>query len=347
MSNIVINFLDKHNFHYLRDVELTEITFLKTGGKAELIIYPRKLSEIKGLVAFFKEKSIMYKIIGFTSNILFLDNFNYGIFISLTDIKKVHYDTKSSTITVGAGNSLTEFVEWCVGNEFLGFEGLEGIPGTIGGALVMNAGAYGYEISDFLIEVRCLLKSGKIISLKKDQLNYSFRNSFFRDNTDFIILEATFRGEKGNKFDLTYKKDLLHFKRHKYMDYTYPSLGSLFATFDLYKDIGNIYPIYYIFLRIVLKISFLKPLWFSKKVNNRKFENAFIEWYFRFSFDVQPYSDKTLNCLINRSQGTVKLLEYISVMRKLLKNSVEIENEILTPKFINLSKEKDWRPYFQ
>ena len=135
------------------------------------------------------------------------------------------------------------------------------------------------------------------------------------------------------------------FKRRKYNDYAYPSLGSLFATLDIYKAIGKIYPWYYFFMRVLLQMLKFSRISNNKRINNRKFENAFTEWYFRFSFIIQPYSDKTLNCLINKAQGTKELLEYISFMRNLLNNSIEIENEILTPDLKNLSNEKNWHPY--
>ena len=319
---MIKQFLEKNEIQYSTNVDLKEFSNFKTGGIAEFIVSPQSISQLQSLLIFLKEKNILYKIIGFK------------------------HDDKQRIVTVGSGKSLGEFVEWCVENGIAGFECLGGIPGTIGGALTMNAGAYGQFISDNLIRVNCLNSEGQGIIYTKEQLNYSYRDSLFRQNPKLIIIDAEFSIRKGNNFRLAYKKDLLDFKRKKYNDYAYPSLGSLFATLDLYKDIGKVHPRYFFLMRIILKVLKIWRLNNYKRINNRKIENAFTEWYFKFSFDKQPYSDKTLNCLTNKSQGTKELLEYIWIIRNLVNHSVEIENEILTPNFKNLSNEANWYPYF-
>lgn len=342
---MIIQFLKKEKIKYEENIDLSNFSYLKTGGNAKLITYPNSENQIQQLIFFLKKREIKYKVIGFTANILFLDEHEYGFFISLKGISKIIYKKKSKTINVSAGHSLGFFVDYCVDKGISGFECLEGIPGTIGGAITMNAGAYGQSISDYLINVNCINSDGEYITYNIEELNYSYRNSLFRENPKITILNANFTTRPGNIFELAFKKDMLNFKRKKYNDYSYPTLGSLFATLDIYNDLCKIHPKYKRFLQVISLILKLFNFFRNKKNNNRKIQNAFTEWYFNFVFDIQPYSDKTLNCLTNKSQGTREMLQFILLMRKNLNYSVELENEILTPDYKNLSNEKNWYNY--
>ena len=342
---MIIQFLKKEKINFEENVNLRRFSYFKTGGNAKLIIYPNSENQIQLLMFFLKKHKLRYKVIGFTSNILFLDEYEYGLFISLERIAKIIFDENSQIINVTAGYSLGRFVDFCVDKGISGFECLEGIPGTIGGAITMNAGAYGQSISDFLINVNCIKPDGEFITYSIDELNYSYRNSLFRVNPGIIILNINFSTRLGNVFELAFKKDMLNFKRKKYNDYTYPTLGSLFATLDIYKDLGKIHPKYLLMLRVISFLLKVYSLNNNPKINNRKLENSLTEWYFNVYFNKQPYSDKTLNCITNRGQGTKEILQFINILRSILHNSIEIENEILTPDFKNLSFEKNWNTY--
>lgn len=342
---MIIQFLNKEKIKYQENISLSNFSYFKTGGNAKLITYPSSESQVQQLIFFLKTHNIKYKVIGYTANILFLDEHEYGLLISLEMITKIIYNEKSKIIKVTAGHSLGLFVDFCVDKGISGFECLEGIPGTIGGAITMNAGAYGQSISDYLISVNCINSDGEFISYSIEELNYSYRNSLFRENPEITIINANFTTRLGDVFELAFKKDMLNFKRKKYNDYSYPTLGSLFATLDIYNDLGKIHPRYKIFSQMISVLLKIFNFFKNKKINNRKIQNAFTEWYFSFVFDIQPYSDKTLNCLTNKSQGTREMLQFIFLMRKILNYSVELENEILTPDYKNLSNEKNWYNY--
>ena len=248
---MIIQFLNKEKIKYQENISLSNFSYFKTGGNAKIITYPSSESQIQQLIFFLKTHEIKYKVIGHTANILFLDKHEYGLLISLEMITKIIYNEKSKIIKVTAGHSLGLFVDFCVDKGISGFECLEGIPGTIGGAITMNAGAYGQSISDYLINVNCINSEGEFITYSVEELNYSYRNSLFRENPKITIINANFSTRLGDVFELAFKKDMLNFKRKKYNDYSYPTLGSLFATLDIYNDLGKIHPRYKIFLQII------------------------------------------------------------------------------------------------
>ena len=137
---------------------------------------------------------------------------------------------KENLIVAECGSLLPELSRFALHNSLKGFEGLEGIPGTVGAAIFMNAGAYGSEIKDTLSSVDVILKNGEIKNYKKDDLNLSYRNSIFRTSKkDEIILRGYFKVKFGDPLSMYNKMSLFHNKRHKYQEWMYPNLGSLYS----------------------------------------------------------------------------------------------------------------------
>ena len=212
---MINQFLKKEKINFEENVNLSCFSYFKTGGNANLIIYPNSENQIQQLIFFLKKHKLKYKVIGFTSNILFLDEYEYGLFISLERIAKIIFDENSQIINVTAGYSLGRFVDFCVDKGISGFECLEGIPGTLGGALRMNAGAMGWEIFDMVEWVKFLMPDGKVRQIQADELEVGYR--YCREAYDGIALRAKLRGEgKAQHLEIRKLIDQMSDKRRKH-----------------------------------------------------------------------------------------------------------------------------------
>lgn len=167
-----------------------DITTIKIGGKIGLLYYP---NTIDNFIIFYKyyleNKDCELIIIGNGSNILASSNDYIGIVVSFKKIKH-KYSLCNNIITVNSGVILMDCINYLKKRNLGGLEYLSLIPGTIGGMVKMNAGAYNSYISDRLIEIKCIDSKGNIINYKKDELIFSYRRSNIDD--DLIILECTF-----------------------------------------------------------------------------------------------------------------------------------------------------------
>lgn len=210
-------------------------TSFKTGGPAEIFIKIKKEEEIKQMQKIAKEKNIPITILGNGTNILVEDKGIEGI-VAKIDIKKISIEeTKEGKIivTTGAGNTLTEVAQILAKEEITGFEELSGIPGTIGGAIKMNAGAHGKEIKDVIKQAKILKGTEEIKVLKKEELGLSYRKSIF-SKEKAIILEAQFILQKGKKEQIKEKmKNYLEMRKEK-QPLEYPSAGSTFKRGENY-----------------------------------------------------------------------------------------------------------------
>lgn len=323
MNNFLENFLLNNKIDFKRNINLSKYTYFKTGKMVQFIVYPNCIKELKIFYNFLINNSIPYKIIGATSNLLFLDDIIYYVLISLGKFNKIEINEPKKFVEVESGVMLQKFIRKLAKRGITGFEGLEGIPGTIGGAIFMNAGAYGYEISDNLINVNVLTKNGEIKSFFKKDLNFSFRYSSFKERDIDIILNAKFNVEYGNKNEVYKKIKYFNINRKTYQEHRYPNLGSIFSTRDLYSEIARHYLCYRIILYFIRKLNII-----LKPTDNRVL-NKITCWYFNLRFKKQPFSDKTMNCLINNNIKTEEAIEYINVIKKLTKNSIPLENEIV------------------
>ena len=203
-------------------------TSFKIGGNADLFVSVKTIEELKQALFYAKQKQIPITIIGNGTNILVSDSGIRGIVIKI-DIQK--FDLKEENehleITVGSGNKMMALATQLKNQEISGFEQLSGIPGTIGGAIYMNAGAYGKEMKDIVISTKCMNTEGEIIELSNKEQKFEYRSSIF-NNKDYIILEAKLKLQKGKKEDIEKQmKEYLNQRKEK-QPLEYPSAGSTF-----------------------------------------------------------------------------------------------------------------------
>ena len=200
-------------------------TSFKVGGNAKYYVIAKTIEDVKNIVEFVNAKKFPIYIIGNGTNLLVSDKGLDGIVlkISLQEIK-----INDSVVEVSAGVPLGKLAQILLKEEIEGFEFAGGIPGTIGGAILMNAGAHGGEMKDCIREVTCLEKStNKIVKFKNEECKFTYRNSIFSNN-EYIILGAKLEFKKGNKEEIQEKmNENLKFRKEK-QPLEYPSAGSTF-----------------------------------------------------------------------------------------------------------------------
>lgn len=325
-------FLQKNHCVFQKDYPIKYDTYFKTGGNVKFFLMPKSIDELKLVIGYLKNHNLFFKIIGFTSNLYLLDEVEYSIIISTKNLKKVSKIEKD--FCVEAGYALSDLVRIAIIEEAQGFEGLEGIPASVGGALFMNAGAYGHSISDNLISVDCLNGKNEIMTLKKEECEYAYRKSIFK-NKDFIILSAKFKFIKGDRLKIAKNMEIFHIARHSYQDFVYPNLGSMISIpINIYERILSKNKSY-IFKYWLLKFIFKNPVikFINRKRPNQAIFNRLLLQYLKNERKINleyNLSIKSSNILIqDGTVSTKEILNYLFVMYELLDKEYHVENEIV------------------
>ena len=202
-------------------------TTVKVGGPCDCLVMPESIEEIKNIVNFAKENDIKYYVIGSGSNLLVTDEKIHALIIKIGN-KFGKVIVNGNIITAYAGASMP-YVSMCAKkNNLTGFEFACGIPGTIGGGIRMNAGAYGSEMSNIVYNVTYLDEDGNICTINNKDLNFSYRNSFFTDKPNLVILSAVFKLEEGNAEDIARLMEENSNARKEKQPLDMPNFGSVF-----------------------------------------------------------------------------------------------------------------------
>ena len=198
----------------------------KIGGPAQLFVQPQTEQQLCSVAALCKEQAVRYYLLGNGSNILFADEGFAGVVI---DISALGSDiaVEGNMLTAGAGVRLVALCRAALEHGLSGLEFAYGIPGTVGGAVYMNAGAYGGEMKDVLTVVRYLTAEGEVVQASAAELDLSYRHSIFEENGG-CILSAQFALQPGNAADIRAKMDELMAKRADKQPLDKPSAGSTF-----------------------------------------------------------------------------------------------------------------------
>ncbi|MFZ1728805.1 MAG: UDP-N-acetylmuramate dehydrogenase [Bacteroidota bacterium] len=202
---------------------LAPLTSFRIGGPVDIYIEPASSEELAALVRYFRSADTSYVLLGNGSNVLISDDGIRGVAINI----EKHFSELSiadSVVTAGAGARLSKFVDFCVRHNLAGSEMLAGIPGTLGGAVIMNAGAYGGEISDHMLDVT-VLRNGEIKTLSKEKAGFRYRNS---DLWGDIVISARFEFPEGDEEQLRARRKELLLKRNAAQPVNYPNAGSIF-----------------------------------------------------------------------------------------------------------------------
>lgn len=218
--------VDKKNIY--KNEPMSKHTSFKIGGIADYYIKVENTEELKMLLYFAKTQDVPYLIVGNGTNLLVRESGIRGLVIKL---ELNHYVIEKKDdfayITVGSGMPLARLAFVALENELSGLECMSGIPGTVGGAVRMNAGAYGREMKDIVVKSRCMTEDGEILELDLQSHKFGYRRSDF-ENNGLIILETVIKLEYGTKDEIKIKMDECKNSRIKNQPLEFPNAGSIF-----------------------------------------------------------------------------------------------------------------------
>ena len=220
----LLTFVDEDRI-YLEESMKKHTTF-RVGGPADYFVVPNSVEEVRKIVGLCKQENLPYYILGNGSNLLVGDKGFRGVVIQIYKEMSAIV-VKDECITVQAGALLSRIGNVALEHELQGFEFAAGIPGTMGGAVVMNAGAYGGEMKDVLVDVTVLTPEGEILVLKNEELELGYRTSIIAKK-DYIVLEANVKLTKGDKEAIKARMDELRVQRTTKQPLEFPSAGSTF-----------------------------------------------------------------------------------------------------------------------
>ena len=230
-AEALADFLESENIEYRQNEPMRAHTTFKIGGEADIFIIPASPAALIYAVKKCNELEIPYFILGNGSNLLVSDGGIEGAVISLSGINGISSDGEK--ITCGAGAMLSSVCLKALSLSLTGLEFAYGIPGTAGGALYMNAGAYGGQTADIIESAECLTAAGEIKTLKKENMQLGYRSSVFK-KSGLIIISLTFALKKGDKAEIKAEMDDLLNRRKQKQPLEYPSGGSTFKRPDGY-----------------------------------------------------------------------------------------------------------------
>lgn len=226
---------DHHTYDLLTEItpkknvmvneHLNKHTYTRLGGKADFYVTPETYEQVQDIVKLANEKKLPFTMLGNGSNLIVKDGGIQGIVLNLKQLAIIRTD--ETTIVAQSGARIIDASREALAKSIAGLEFACGIPGSVGGALFMNAGAYGGEVKDVLESTVVVDKEGNLLELSADQLDLDYRTSNIPDN-GYIVLEATFSIKKGNYNEIKAIMDDLTFKRESKQPLEYPSCGSVF-----------------------------------------------------------------------------------------------------------------------
>lgn len=208
------------------DEPMKKHTTFRVGGPADYFVVPKTKEEVKDIVALCREFDMPYYVLGNGSNLLVGDKGYRGVIIQIYK-EMNHIQVEGDRMKVQAGALLSKIGSAAFEAGLTGFEFAAGIPGTMGGAVVMNAGAYGGEMKDVLFSVTVLTPEGEVLTLSNKELELGYRTSIVAKK-NYIVLEVTLALQKGEKDAIKARMDELRIQRTTKQPLEYPSAGSTF-----------------------------------------------------------------------------------------------------------------------
>jgi UDP-N-acetylmuramate dehydrogenase len=209
----------------LFDAPMRQFTSIKVGGPADSLLFPKDVVELRKVVRCARRKSIPILILGKGTNLVVRDKGIRGWVISLTQgMKKVQLD--GDVVEAEAGLSLQRLVQFSIQKNLTGLEPFFGIPGTVGGGLAMNAGAWGVELKDILLSITLMNEEGEVVERPRKKLKFSYRRLAIPPT--WIILKGRFQLKKGRKEEILERVKSYSEMRKRTQPLDYPSAGSIF-----------------------------------------------------------------------------------------------------------------------
>ncbi len=235
--------LEKANIGKIqKDVFLSKYTTYKVGGIVDVIVYPKNTNCLIKLCRLIRKYHIKWQVLGNGSNLLFSDKRYNGVLIKLDEFNKMEF--MKDKLVCGAGCSLMKVAREAIKRGLAGLEFATGIPGSIGGAVYMNAGAYKSDMGYIVQAVTVLTDDLKIITLSNREMDFHYRSSFLQKHKDYICLEVRIKLTYGDRKELEKVVKERRLRRLESQPLEYPSAGSVFRNPEglfagkLIEDIG-------------------------------------------------------------------------------------------------------------
>ncbi|MDY5484945.1 MAG: UDP-N-acetylmuramate dehydrogenase [Clostridium sp.] len=215
-----------------KEEEMKKHTTFRVGGPARYFVSPAGEEALAAVLRLCRKEGMPYYILGNGSNLLVSDQGYDGVMILMGDgflklEKKLFGDRDDVIYTVGAGLLLSRIAKEALEDSLTGFEFAAGIPGTLGGAVVMNAGAYGGEMKDIIRSVRVMDPQGNLLELDASQMDFAYRHSCVLEK-HYIVLSAELELRRGDKAQIQAQMEDLAARRREKQPLEYPSAGSTF-----------------------------------------------------------------------------------------------------------------------
>lgn len=223
-----ISFAESTDCEVRLEQSLKEYTTFRIGGECKGVFMPRTKEALAKLLVKANELKLDYQVIGNGSNLLCDDKGYHGFIFKIGKNMENIRAVSDTEIRVCAGASLAKLCNFALDNSLTGLEFAYGIPGTVGGAVFMNAGAYGGEIKDVLVSCETVDGKGEFHTYSNEELLLGYRRSIFHEKTNEVILSAVFKLAKGNKNEIFAKMNELMAKRKEKQPLEYPNAGSTF-----------------------------------------------------------------------------------------------------------------------
>lgn len=212
---------------FSEDYILSEHSTMRVGGKAAFTVFPASCEELIGAVRLCRALSLDHAVLGHCSNIVVADEGYNGVIIKTDNLSKIKVD--GNVIYAECGASLNSLSKSALNASLDGADFLYGIPGSVGGACYMNAGAYGGEMKDIVLSVTVYdAKRDKVLTLLNEECAFSYRNSIFHGNDDLTVLYCTVRLSDGEHDKISEKMNTHIAARKEKQPLEYPSCGSFF-----------------------------------------------------------------------------------------------------------------------
>ena len=208
-----------------KNESLSHYTNTKTGGPADYVAFPKSISETKALITYANDRHLPLTVIGNASNLIVKDGGIRGLTIILTRMNQIH--ASENKVVAEAGAAIIATTKVACGASLTGLEFAAGIPGSVGGAIFMNAGAYGGEMSEVVETVTVLTPTGQLKTLDHAELDFGYRHSSIQDYDD-IVVSVTFGLKAGNQTKIQARMDELNTLRAAKQPLEWPSCGSVF-----------------------------------------------------------------------------------------------------------------------
>lgn len=221
----IIHIKSIKNIKVCENVSLKNYTSFKLNEVASMVVYPSDVSALQELLTYLNKEKIKHKVIGNGSNLIFVNDYD-GVLIKLEELNNLSID--DTVVTVGAGYSLIKLATKVSKMGLTGLEFATGIPGTVGGAVYMNAGAYKSDMGYIVSEIKVLTPNLEIKTMYNKDLDFHYRTSFLQKNPGYICLEAKLVLKNGNPEEISELIEERKQRRLMTQPLEYPSAGSVF-----------------------------------------------------------------------------------------------------------------------